>query len=63
MTTGKRYYICNDAGIPLREQPDEGYTYNDARARVSREEATDKELGIYTKGFYRICTTDFKEWV
>lgn len=50
-----RYYtVCDYDGIPVGAQPDEGYTLKDARARVTREEETDKQLGIYTKGFYHI---------
>lgn len=59
----KRYYVCNHDGIPLSGQPDNGYTLNQACARVSREETTDKRLGIFTDRFYRICDTKFTEWV
>lgn len=39
-----RYYITNYDGIPLKEQPENGYTMTDAINRLNREAKTTARL-------------------
>ena len=54
-----RYVVANYDRIPFKEQPEEGYTFEEAKARVRREIAECKSLNLEVEnGCFTILDTE-----